>query len=146
MNIGVLSQGLLSRIVFYVATFKNTYALFLWLTPPWFGMKDDQDQEIRMSTGSNAFSLFICLDSNKFVLLSFFSVMTTIYLRVWTKPLTNDTKSPLSVWHPSNFDLLMKFIIPFSYLYFESVYRQNQTETEPSFHFHGESVVKCIYK
>ena len=40
----------------------------------------------------------------------------------------------------------MKFIIPFSYLYFESVYRQNQTKTEPSFHFHGESVVKCIYK
>ena len=55
-------------------------------------------------------------------------------------------KKSTSGWHPSNFDLLMKFIIPFSYLYFESVYRQNQTKTEPSFHFHGESVVKCIYK
>ena len=86
-----------TRIVVYVATFKNTYALFLWLTPPWFGMKDDQDQEIRTSTGSNAFSLFICLDSNKFELLSFFSLMNTIYQRVWTKPLTNDTKSPLPV-------------------------------------------------
>ena len=42
--------------------------------------------ERRTSTGSEAFSLFICLDTTKFVLLSFFSPMKTIYLRVSTKP------------------------------------------------------------
>ena len=35
-----------------------------------------------MSTGSEAFSLFICLDANKFVLLSFFSLIKTIYDRL----------------------------------------------------------------
>ena len=49
------------------------------------------------STGSEAFSLFICLDANKFVLLSFFSLIKTIYPRVWTKPLPSDSKSPLPV-------------------------------------------------
>ena len=34
------------------------------------------------STGSEAFSLFICLDANKFVLLSVFSLIKTIYPRV----------------------------------------------------------------
>ena len=48
-------------------------------------------------TGSETFSLFICLDSNKFVLLSFFSLIKTIYPRVSTKPLPNDAKSPLPV-------------------------------------------------
>ena len=51
----------------------------------------------RPSTGSEAFFLFICLDANKFVLLSFFSLIKTIYPRVSTKPLANDAKSPLSV-------------------------------------------------
>ena len=49
------------------------------------------------STGSEAISLFICLDANKFVLLSFFSLIKTIYPRVSTKPLPNDAKSPLPV-------------------------------------------------
>ena len=37
------------------------------------------------------------LDANKLVLLSFFSLLKTIYPRVWTKPLPNDAKSPLPV-------------------------------------------------
>ena len=51
----------------------------------------------RPSTGSEAFFLFICLDANKFVLLSFFSLIKTSYSRVSTKPLANDAKSPLLV-------------------------------------------------
>ena len=43
--------------------------------------------EQRTSTGSEAFSLFICLDANKLVLLSFFSLLKTIYPRVSSKPL-----------------------------------------------------------
>ena len=38
--------------------------------------------ERRTSTGSETFSLFICLDSNKSVLLSFFSLIKMIYPRV----------------------------------------------------------------
>ena len=53
--------------------------------------------ERHTSTGSEAFSLFICLDANKFVLLTFFSLIKTIYPRVSTKPLPNDAKSPLPV-------------------------------------------------
>ena len=53
--------------------------------------------ERRTSTGSEAFSLFIYLGANKFVLLSFFSLIKTIYRRVSTKPLPNDAKSPLPV-------------------------------------------------
>ena len=53
--------------------------------------------ERRTSTGSEAFSLFICLGANKFVLLSVFSLIKTIYQRVSTKPLPNDAKSPLPV-------------------------------------------------
>ena len=49
------------------------------------------------STGSEAFSPYICLEATKFVLPSFFSLITTIYSRVWTKPLPNDVKSPLPV-------------------------------------------------
>ena len=53
--------------------------------------------ERRTSTGSEAFSLFIFLGANKFVWLSFFSLIKTIYQRVSTKPLPNDEKSPLPV-------------------------------------------------
>ena len=53
--------------------------------------------ERRTSTGSDPFSLFTCLDTNKFVLLSFFSLIKTIYPRVSTEPLPNDAKSPLPV-------------------------------------------------
>ena len=37
--------------------------------------------EQRTSTRSEAFSLFICFDANKFVSLSFFSLIKTIYTR-----------------------------------------------------------------
>ena len=60
------------------------------------------------STGSEAFSLFICLDANKFVLLSFFSLIKTIYPRVSTKPLPNDAKSPLPVDVRRSKTLLLK--------------------------------------
>ena len=53
--------------------------------------------ERRTSTGSEAFFLFICLDAIKFSLLTFFSLLKTIYPRVLTKPLPNDAKSPLPV-------------------------------------------------
>ena len=64
--------------------------------------------ERRTSTGSEAFSLFICLDANKLVLLSFFSLLKTIYPRVSTKPLPNDAKSPLPVDVRSSKTLLLK--------------------------------------
>ena len=41
---------------------------------------------------SHPLFLFICLDPNKFVLLSVFSLIKTIYPRVSTKPLPNDAK------------------------------------------------------
>ena len=53
--------------------------------------------ERRTSSRSETFSLFICVDANKVVLLSFFSLIRTIYPRVSTKPLPNDAKSPLPV-------------------------------------------------
>ena len=60
------------------------------------------------STGSEAFSLFICRDANKLVLLSFFSLLKTIYPRVSTKPLPNDAKSPLPVDVRRSKTLLLK--------------------------------------
>ena len=62
----------------------------------------------RTSTGSEAFSLFICLDANKLVLLSFFSLFFKIYPRVSTKPLPNDAKSPLPVDVRRSKTLLLK--------------------------------------
>ena len=67
--------------------------------------------ERRTSTGSEAFSLFICLDANKLVLLSFFSLLKTIYPRVSTKPLSNDAKSPLPVDVCRSKTLLLKLPI-----------------------------------
>ena len=52
--------------------------------------------ERRTLTGSEAFSLLMCLDANKFALLSLFSLIKTIYPSVSTK-LPNETKSPLPV-------------------------------------------------
>ena len=60
------------------------------------------------STGSEAVSLFICLDANKLVLLSFFSLLKTIYPRVSTKPLPNDAKRPLPVDVRRSTTLLLK--------------------------------------
>ena len=67
--------------------------------------------EQRTSTGSEAFSLFICLDANKLLLLSFFSLLKTIYPRVSTKPLPNDAKSPLPVDVRRSKTLLLKLPI-----------------------------------
>ena len=64
--------------------------------------------ERRASTGSEAFSLFICLETTKFVLLSFFSPIKTIYLRVSTKPQPNAAKSPLPVDVRRSKTLLLK--------------------------------------
>ena len=64
--------------------------------------------EPRTSTGSEAFSLLICLDANKFVLLSFFSLIKMIYQRVSTEPLPNDAKSPLPVEVRPSKTLLLK--------------------------------------
>ena len=50
-----------------------------------------------MSTGSEAFSLFICLDANKFVLLSFFTIIETIYPKIGAKSLYKNAQSPLPV-------------------------------------------------
>ena len=60
------------------------------------------------STGSVAFSLLICLDANKLVLLSFCSLLKTIYPRVSTKPLPIDAKSPLPVDVRRSKTLLLK--------------------------------------
>ena len=60
------------------------------------------------SNGSEAFSLFICLDANKLVLLSFFSLFFKIYPRVSTKLLPNDAKSPLPVDVRCSKTLLLK--------------------------------------
>ena len=73
----------------------------------------------RTSTGSEAFSLLvICLDANKFVLLSFFSFIKTIYPRVSTKLLPNDAKSPLPIDVRLSLTLLLKlpnhYYVPFS--------------------------------
>ena len=64
--------------------------------------------ERRTSTGSDVFSLLICLDANKFVLLSFSSLIKTIYPRFSTEPLPNDAKSPLPVDVRRSKTLLLK--------------------------------------
>ena len=64
--------------------------------------------ERRTSTGSEAFSLFICLDANKLVLLRFFPLLKTIYPKVSTKPRPNDAKSPLPVDVRRSKTLLLK--------------------------------------
>ena len=64
--------------------------------------------EGRTLTGSEPFSLFICLDANKFVLLSFFSLMKRICPRVSNKPLPNDAKGPLPVDVRRSTTLLLK--------------------------------------
>ena len=53
-------------------------------------------------TGGEASSLFICLDATKFVLLSFFSLIKTIYSRVFEQTTSNDAKSPLDVRRSQN--------------------------------------------
>ena len=64
--------------------------------------------EGRTSTESEPFSPFICLDANKFVLLSFFSLMKRICPRVSNKPLPNDAKGRLPVDVRRSTTLLLK--------------------------------------
>ena len=64
--------------------------------------------EGRTSTDREPFSLFICLDANKFVLLSFFSLIKRIYPRVSTKTLPSDAKGPLPVDVRRSTTLLLK--------------------------------------
>ena len=64
--------------------------------------------ERRTPTGSETFSLLKCLEANKFVFLSFFSLIKAIYLRVWTKPLPSDAKNPLPVHVLRSKTLLLK--------------------------------------
>ena len=55
---------------------------------------------------------FMCLDANKFVLLSVFTLIKTIYPSVWTKPVPNDAnKSPPSVDVRRSKTLLLKLPI-----------------------------------
>ena len=87
-NIGRRGNYVPPLSVSYLATFIQTRTI---------GSLSKDVFERRTSTGSEAFSLFICLDTTKFVLLSFFSPIKTIYLRVSTKPQPNAAKSPLPV-------------------------------------------------
>jgi len=66
--------------------------------------------ELRTSTGSEAFYIYAST-LTKFVLLSFFSLIKTIYPRVSTKLLLNDTKSPLPVDVRRSKTLLLKLPI-----------------------------------
>ena len=78
------------------------------IAPTQLGSLSKDVFEGRTSTGSEPFSLFICLDANKFVLLSFFSLMKRIYPRVSNKPLPNDAKGSLPVDVRRSTTLLLK--------------------------------------
>ena len=93
--------------------FSTTQELILdkFALSPRIGNLSKDVFERRTSTGSEAFSLLICLDANKFVLLSFFSLIKTIYTRVSTEPLPNDAKSPLPVDVRRSKTLLLKLPI-----------------------------------
>ena len=85
--------------------------------------------EQRTSTGSEVFSLTICLEAKKFVLLSFFSLIRTIYLRVSTKPPLNDAKRPLPVDVRRSKTLLLKlpiYRLKTSYIHSCMEYRQKR--------------------
>ena len=92
------------------------FIVFLWKWPIepsviFIGSLSKDVFEGRTSTGSEPFSLFICLDANKFVLLSFFSLIKRIYPRVSNKPLPNDAKGPLPVDVRRSTTLLLKLPI-----------------------------------
>ena len=59
------------------------------------------------TSARESFSLEICLRTTKFVLLSFFALITTICPKIWTKTLPKNVKSPLPVYeHRSKTPLL----------------------------------------
>ena len=83
----------------------------LSLPPPGLRANRDMSKDVferRRSTASEAFSLFMYLDANKFVLLSFFSLIKRIYRSVSIKPPPNDAKSPLLVDVRRSKTLLLK--------------------------------------
>ena len=53
--------------------------------------------ERRTSTGSEASSFIIWLEATKFVLLSVFTLIETIWPKIWAKPLPMNEKDPLPV-------------------------------------------------
>ena len=53
--------------------------------------------ERRTSTGSEAFSLIVCLDATKFVLGNVFILVEAIWPKIWTKSLPKNEKVPLTV-------------------------------------------------
>ena len=91
-----LSKGPSTRIRFCLKT-DIVLLRFSLLPHSLLGTLSKDVFERRTSTGSEAFPLFICLDANRLVSLSFFSLLKTIYPRVSTKPLPNDAKGPLPV-------------------------------------------------
>ena len=81
--------------------FPSCPARFLFLSPwPPYGTKESLSKgvfERRKSTGSEAFSLFTCLDDIKFVFLSFFTIIEVIWLKFWAKPPFKNEKRSLPV-------------------------------------------------
>ena len=49
------------------------------------------------STESETFSPWVCLDANKFLLVSLFILVETIWPKVWAKSLTKNVRGPLPV-------------------------------------------------
>jgi len=52
--------------------------------------------ERRTSTGSEVFSLIVCLDATKFVLISVFILVETIWPKILAKPLPQERKGATS--------------------------------------------------
>ena len=65
------------------------------------GTLSKDDFERCTSTGSEAFSSFICLDAKKFVFLSFFSLIKTILPGILNPSTAQCCKKPTSGWRPS---------------------------------------------
>ena len=53
--------------------------------------------EPRTATGSVLFSFLTCLDTTTFILLSVFSLVETISLKIWERPLSWRAKCSLPV-------------------------------------------------
>ena len=64
--------------------------------------------ERRTSTGSELFSLLICLDDIKFVFLNFFTVIEAIWLKICAKLPSKNEKRPLPVNVRRSKTLLLK--------------------------------------
>ena len=50
-----------------------------------------------LSTGNQIFSRLICIDTTKFVLLSFITLLKPFCPKIWAKTLPKNVKSPLLV-------------------------------------------------